>query len=269
MGNPHTGTTADFGPRLLQALLRPVVRYCIRHAITVQQILEAVKKVAIDLAADEMRANDERVTVSRLSVITGLQRRDISKMLSDESRDEPLGSLASRVLGHWENSTRFQGRDKLPKPLSLEQFRELVSTVSTDVNSAAVLFCLERAGSVERNPSGLLTLRKKHYVPKSDPVAAFDILARDCEDLIESVEENVFRPEGAKNLHGRTEFDNISRSHLKEIRSWLLKEGSEFHQRARQYLSRFDLDINPDAGKDGGAKVTLGTFSRIKTRGDQ
>lgn len=247
----------------LKSILQPVLRFCIRHGISVQQVIETVKTVSLELASQEMEAAGEKATVSRLSVITGLQRRDITRLQQEKSTESATGSLAMRVLGQWENAARYQGKNKQPKVLSQDEFRDLVSRVSTDVNPATLLFELERTGSIERTSAGQVQLKRRNYIPKGDPQEGFRVLAKDCDDLICSVEENVFEDE-SPNLHGRTDFDNIAGEHLDEIRKWLVNEGSQFHQRVRQYLSKFDLDINPDAGKSGGAQVSLGTFSRMR-----
>lgn len=254
----------DIRSSWLRLLLRPIVRFCIRHGVTVQQLVENVKSLSVELAAEEMRASSDKVTVSRLSVLTGLQRRDISRMLREETSEPVVGSLATRVLGYWENNKRYKNKsNNLPRSLSVEEFRALVSKVSTDVNPATILFNLERMGAITKNSNGRVELIRSRYIPQEDPTESFRILERDCEDLIQTVEQNVLQPEKPRQLHGRTEFDNISRAHLDEIRKWLRSEGTLFHQRVRQYLSQFDLDINPELKGSGGAYVALGTFGRI------
>ena len=43
---------------------------------------------------------------------------------------------------------------------------------------------------------------------------------------------------------------------------WLLKQGTDLHRRAREYLASFDLDLYPDSkAAEGGARVVLGAFS--------
>ena len=92
----------------------------------------------------------------------------------------------------------------------------------------------------------------------------FELLAKDTEDLIGAVEENIFFPDDIPNLHARTEYDNIRQDALQEIKEWLYDEGSAFHKRARHFLSQYDLDIYPDRTyKEGRVKVTLGAFSRL------
>jgi len=93
------------------------------------------------------------------------------------------------------------------------------------------------------------------------PGKAYDLFARDAETLIRAGEENLeSSTEGVKNLHLRTEYDNIFQEELPIIRQWLYEQGCLFHRRAREYLSKFDKDITPNQ-KAGGGRVVLKSFS--------
>ncbi len=65
------------------------------------------------------------------------------------------------------------------------------------------------------------------------------------------------------NLHLRTDFDNIYTSEIIPIRRWLIAEGKAFHKRAREFLSRFDKDLNEDVDetRKAGGKIVLTSFS--------
>jgi hypothetical protein len=52
---------------------------------------------------------------------------------------------------------------------------------------------------------------------------------------------------------------------LEEIRLWILAKGVAFHKEARDYLSRFDRDMNPELGSgEERASVVVSTFSLAK-----
>jgi hypothetical protein len=123
-----------------------------------------------------------------------------------------------------------------------------MNSVATDLKPGTVLFKRERIGAVER------------------PEGSLGILADVTEDLLRSVEENVFDFENAPHLHAKTVYDNIGVEDLDElerIRDWVIRLGAEFHRRARAYLSAFDLDINARETKLKKMRVAVGTFARI------
>ena len=96
-------------------------------------------------------------------------------------------------------------------------------------------------------------------------LAGYNLLSADLNSLARTVDENLSAPEEQKNLHARTEFDNIYYKDLPTIRKWLLEEGTRFHDKARSFLAQYDQDIVPDRGGDAGAFVVLGAFSHIET----
>jgi hypothetical protein len=80
------------------------------------------------------------------------------------------------------------------------------------------------------------------------------------------VEENIFERSSVPNLHIKTFYDNICVSEVENLKRWILKEGAEFHAKMRDYISRFDLDSNPQLfEKKGGARISVGTFSMSET----
>ncbi len=251
----------------LRMLLKPIVGFCIRNGLTIQTLLECSKVVFIESAAADLEANGQKVNVSRLSVATGLHRRDVMRIYREGNTQEESASIPSRVIGQWEQDSRFLTKAGKPRMLSLDgddsEFRQLVKLISSDVNSGTILFELERTGAVER-VGDKLKLCRRALIISENPEDSFRLLSEDAEDLVASVEQNVFSSEDVKNLHARTEYDNIAVDDLPAIRKWLLDEGSKFHARARKYLAQFDLDIAPREGAAGGGRVVVGTFGRAQ-----
>ncbi len=256
----------------LRIIMKPIMRFCLRHSLRIQDVLEAAKIALIDVAREDIEAAGQKVNVSRLSVTTGLHRRDVMRIYRDEDIiSEPQGMI-SRIIGQWQSDKRFTTKAKKPRVLTADgdnsEFYKLIRLVSNDVHPGTVMFELERGGIIERVPRGV-RLAVSAYVPKNDPEEGFILLAQDTEDLIDAVEENIFKPQDVPNLHVRTEYDRISEDAVPKIRDWLLAEGSAFHARARKFISQYDLDINPKAkGKDRPVKVSLGSFSKL-TQSDE
>jgi hypothetical protein len=141
------------------------------------------------------------------------------------------------------------------------EFTNLVQLITSDVTPAAVLSELERIQSVKRTANGL-ELIENTFVPKGDPEHGFKILAEDIADLVLSVEENVLIGPQPPHMHFRTEYDRIDPAALPEIKQWLLERGRELHLHAREFLSRYDLDINPErASTKTPVRVTLSSHS--------
>ncbi len=251
----------------IQFLLKPIVRFCLRRAHSIQDFMEAAKIVFVDVAAEELARGKERVNVSRLSVLTGLYRKDVTRIYKEQQTgvSEPQ-SVLGRVIGQWRHDKRFINKSGQPRVLSLKgeksEFRRLVQTISKNINPGTILFELERMGSIERTPNGVKLVRQMPGFG-SNPRKGFELLSRDIQTLVDAVQENLLSKVRPSNLHIRTEYDNIAKEHLPEIRRWLIDEGKVFHRKTREYLSRFDKDINPELDETtlGGGRVVVNAFS--------
>lgn len=253
----------------LISLVKPIARFCVRRSLKLQDIVEALKVALLEVANEEMEKSGATPSTSKLSIMTGVHRRDVVRLLDEEKKERDDEGLLGRIIGQWRNDKRFCTVAGRPKVLESEgkesEFISLVRSVSKDVNPYAVLFELERVGAIERSKSGV-KLRSQVFIPVGNVRQGLQLLASDAGDLYEGVEENIFHSPKVPNLHIKTEYDNISPEHEAEIREWLLREGTAFHQKARDFLSQYDRDINPKlADAPGSGRVAVGTFSLLKT----
>lgn len=262
-------STEEKNRKVLRLLLRPIVRFCLRYMLPIQSLTEEAKAVFLELATAELRRNQEKVNVSRLSVLTGLRRREVSRFqLEEHSSKEMTASLPARVLGMWEQDKSFLTKAGKPRVLSCDgdesEFSRLVAKVSKDLHPGTILFELKRQHAVEETSKGVKMIRSEQVLGH-DPIKAYDLLSADIDDLFCGVEHNLSDVNSLKNLHAKTEYDNICASDLDEIKTWFLKEGTSFHLRARNFLAQYDRDINPERNDSSPpCRVCIGTFSRTE-----
>ena len=250
---------------ILRSLLRPAVRFAMRRGVRVRAVIEELKILLVEQARTELERMNEEVTASKLSVMTGLQRRDVQKLLLPvaETSAQHL-DLMTRIVAQWCTHEKFS-RGAKPRELSAEgpdsDFAHLVRSVSLDLNPTTVLFELERLRLVSRE-GACINLLWDAYQISGDIDDAYTLLRRDISTLIESVDRNITQQDSIPNLHISTQFDNVSREGLPKIREWLLRRGAQFHAEIREFVGSFDKDINPTRYADqGGARVSVGSFS--------
>lgn len=261
-----TTPTSTWHSQVLRAFLSPIARFCLRFALPVQGVIELVKEALVSEAKRQLERAGTKVNVSRLSVATGLHRRDVLRLTSSGPQEERYATLVSRVVHQWESQARFCTQQNSPRVLRLDdepgEFKELVSSVSRDVNPAAVLAEMERLEVAKRTPRGI-QLSKSGAVEARSPADGFLLAAEDVGTLYSAIEQNVTTKSELPNLHIRTEFDNIALSAVPEVQKWLLEQGADLHRRARVFLAKFDLDLEPTLPGPGGVKVTLGSFGFV------
>ncbi len=250
----------------LRIMLRPLIRFALRGNLSLMDFIRISKVVFVEVGEEELKKVTKKINVSRLCVLTGVHRKDLDEIYRKKRTPTTYSvSIPARVLGEWEQNRRYRTSAGKPRVLSFEgeksEFKDLVESLSTNLNPGTVLFELERLGSVVRTAQGLKLVKSVgKFDGKSEK--ALELVSRDVESLIGSAIENISTPKPVLNLHIRTEYDNVLVDKIPKIREWILKEGRAFHKKMRDYISTYDRDINPGGGKgDGGARVTVGAFS--------
>jgi hypothetical protein len=252
----------------LLALLRPTIRYCITHSIKHRDLIEYIKMVYIQVARDELEKQQISATPSKVCAMTGIQRREVTRLLSSGLETKPERDLISRVIGLWQGAERYQDSSGAARILQFTgregEFADLVASVSTDLNPYTVAFELERAQLAESTKDGIKLL-KTGYQPDGNLEESLRLLAEDSEFLHLSVCENIFKKSIEKNLHVKTDFDNIPARFEKNVRQWFLEHGGDFHRSAQTFLSSLDRDHNPALAQntqdEPSLRALIGTFS--------
>lgn len=266
-------TERDFVRGCIRQMLRPIVWLCFRGSLQLNDVIPLLKEVFVESAKVELQKSGGSPSVSRLSVMTGVHRKDVTRLERVGAVGGNAANLIARVMVQWQHDQRFSTKGGKPRALTVEgrdsEFAELVRSVNgEDVSPYAVLHEMERLGAVEHDPKGL-KLVWRDFVSGENVRSGLAMLASDTVDLGRAVEENLFNPLNSdRNLHLKTEFDNIVPEAASEIRAWILHEGSLFHRRVRDFLARYDRDITPALQSSGGrCRVVLGTFSLTSPSG--
>jgi hypothetical protein len=260
----------DFGissAKLLHLVLRPVVRFLVRRGVIFQEFDQRARQYFVEAAVEELQRTTTKINLSRVSVITGLQRPEVARYL--HSSPTPSGrpvSLSARVLGQWEQDARFLTKDRSPRVLRHQgensEFSKLCTSVSSAINPGTMLFELQRTGAVKVTPHGVKLLRSEQG-SLHDSEKVHSILGEELNLVLSAIDQNIRRENPVANHHNRTSYDNIYVSKVDEVRAWLQEEGKAFHRRVRAYLAQFDHDVAPqgDGSEQAGAKVFFSSIS--------
>lgn len=250
---------------LLRTILRPLVRLCIRRSIVFTEVLEALKGEFAEQARLEISRRGANVTFSKISAMTALTRREVKRLALGEPPAAEQQSLSARVLSHWETSRRYQNRRGAPRPLYLSRgksdFRELVESISHDIDPATMLFELERVGAVIRGDDGSIILKKTEVPYQQIPEKALNLVLRNVESMIKSAEDNLEQVNPIKNHFTRTEYYDLDAQAADKIRRWLYEEGAKFHKNVRAFLSRFDTGLKSELGAERRCRVVFSSYS--------
>ena len=159
----------------VRRLLRPLVRLLVTHGITYPYLTELLKQVYVETAADEFSIGGKLPTDSRLTLLTGVHRKDIRRLLREPgpTPESPPGlTLGTQIVARWLGERAYC--DAKGKPLALPRtprqggtrsFAGLVEAVSTNVRPRSVLDELVRLGVVEVDANDHVHLVTRGFVP--------------------------------------------------------------------------------------------------------
>jgi hypothetical protein len=259
-----------FSRPALRSILTPLIRLLMRRGVTYQLFSQAAKDVFVSEAHAELERSGKKVNISRLSAMTGIHRSDVARYQSGGVPAETEPTTLTKVIGLWEKDKRFISSRKKPRILSCGQgdseFNQLVLSVHNHLHPGTILFELERCGVVRR-VSDTVELLQESLPLHKDPSGALQFFTKDLETLADAIDFNITSPDEYKNLHIRTEFDNIAPESIPMIREWIREQGRAFHRKTREFLSQYDIDVSPNLSSSsaGKGRVVLTAFSLSTT----
>ena len=192
--------------KLLDTLVRvlvPLVRLMIAKGVTFQTASELLKRVYVK-AAQEHFVNDDAPTGTRLSLLTGLNRKEIRRLTTEASQEKhPADMISYATAAHtlWRSGRRWRNADGKPKKLPRHttgrqsSFDDLVRSITTDHRPSAVLEELMRLGHVVEDDEGRVSLTNPEFISLQDFSDRVVLLGDNLEDHANAAVLNVLESE--------------------------------------------------------------------------
>lgn len=208
---------SGLGPAV-RRLLRPLVKALIAKGITAPALYRVLKELYVEVAREDFRLNGEPPTDSRVSVITGVHRKDVRALReSAGTEDTALGqriSVLATVVGRWladpQTTTSEGGPRGLPRQAKdTMSFETLVESVSRDVRPRTILDELLRRGLVVHDTEAdTVVLRGDALVSRDGGAERFHFFSRNIGDHVSAAVENILVEEGPAPFLERAVFYN-------------------------------------------------------------
>lgn len=249
----------------IQRLLKPLVRLLLRYGVSYGSFTRILKKVYIEVANNDFRVPGKKQSVSRISILTGLNRKEVTQLLNEpditQTGVDERYNRAARVISGWLRDEDFLDRKGDPLPLSFDgelSFSDLVKRYSGDMPPRAIADELERVGALER-VENQLRLTSRGYVPQGDEVAKLQILGTDTADLICTIEHNL-QPRTRPRFQRKVSYDRIPPEHLEAFRKYQARLSQNLLEELNHWLAEHDCDSNPEVQGNGRARVGVGIY---------
>ncbi len=249
-------------------LLRPLVRLLLRNGISYGDFADLSKWVFMDVASKEFGVPGRKQTVSRVSVITGLTRKEVSRLQKIEKPDDSAIShqynRAARVIAGWMRDKRFLDDRGDPAPLHFDKgkncFSELVREHSGDIPPRAILDELMRVGTVAKDEDGKINLITDGYVPRTGDIGKLHILGTDVQMLLSTIDYNLQQGGLTPRFQRKVSYNNLPVEALADFRSISAEKSQALLMELDRVLSQQDRDINPQVKGTGRKEAGIGVY---------
>jgi len=167
----------------IRKIFKPLVRMSISFGIPISALIELLKEVFVEVAESEYKIDEKRPTDSRVTLLTGVHRKDVRRLRNQQLPEDSVPdviSLGALVVAKWVSDPDYI--DSNGQPLALMRnvssgsdgtsgapsFESLIESVSRkDIRSRVVLDEWLRLGVVEINTSNQVNLCSDAFVPQS------------------------------------------------------------------------------------------------------
>ncbi len=159
-------------------MLRPLVKLLLMHSVTYPFLSNLLKSIYVEVAAEEFRLQGKPQTDSRISLLSGVHRKDVKYLHPERIQEQtipPTVSLSARLVKLWTSDPQHldeTGRHRpLPKLMSEggnASFEGLVNSISKDIRSRVILDEWLRTGMAKIDAEGRVCLNTKASFMESD-----------------------------------------------------------------------------------------------------
>jgi hypothetical protein len=249
-------------------LLRPLARILLSNGVAFDAFVDVAKRAYVDVAMRDFEIPGKKQTISRVSVLTGLTRKEVQRVLHEPSDAEADTSeryhRAARVIGGWRRDRKFRTSAGKPQDLAFDgvskSFAELVRRYSGDMPPRAVLDELLRVGAVRRMSNGRLRLLVPAYVPRSSNVDKIGILGADAADLIHTINHNLEHSGREPRFQRKVMYDNLPAEAVEEFRRLSAAQSQQLLECLDGWLVKRDRDVSPNVKGRGRFRAGIGIY---------
>ena len=249
--------SAELLLRALARLLRPLVRLLIQGGVTFPALTSLLRGLYVEVALHDLLTDPRAQTDSRVSLLTGVHRKEVRRQRMPEVEPEPPSlTLSSQVIARWLGTPALTDQDGNPLPLprvgAAPSFEALVAAVTKDVRPRALLDEWLGGGVATVGADGRVRLQQGAFLPQGGREQQVFYFARNLHDHIAVAAANVAALGHAPFFDRSVHYDRLSQ----DAAAKLVAVGREAAQAMLLNVNRTALGI-ADADDAAGARAAV------------
>ena len=247
----------------LAALLRPLARLAVARGLPFAEAQEALKRAFVEAALADQP--DAQRRVSRISTATGINRREVTRLLAAAPRGASRPrSIAAEVFAHWTTAAEFRDRRGAPRVLPRHgpgaSFETLAQAVTTDVHPRSILDELLRLGLATHDTErDTVALARDAFVPRGDALRMLGFLADNAGDHLAGAVENVLG-DGRRHFEQAVFADALSAQALTQVRALVATQWRALIDALVPALERL-IEDGDAAGRAREQRLRIGLYT--------
>ena len=173
---PNAGTPPAALVRLVGRILYPLVHLLLARSFTYPMLADLLKSIYVQIAKEEFALADKRQTDSRISLLTGVHRKDVRRLAHQNTAADFMPasiSLGSQLIALWLTQPAYLDERGHSRPLprvsggdNTISFEALVTSQSKDIRPRAVLDEWQRLGIVRVDDKDRVCLNVEGFIPE-------------------------------------------------------------------------------------------------------
>jgi len=249
------------------ALLRPIASILMQSGMTWKEFSDLSKAVFVSVATDEFGIRGRPTNVSRVSILTGISRKEVKRQRELLAAHTPSASSkttdATRLLSGWHQDPDYLDGEGSPLPLSASgpapSFATLFEVYGGDTPEQTLLKELKSAGSVEEDDTGRLLAKRRYHMPAAMDLGLLRFFGTNLHDHAETLRNNLAVNGGPKRLEGFAVDDRIDPAAAAEFNAFVDRRGQQFLEEIDAWLAEHRVESNDT--KSRPVRLGLGVYA--------
>lgn len=252
----------------LGRMMKPVVRLLLARGISYVQFTDWLKHVFIETAVETFGDADKGINDSKISVITGVHRKDVKRLrelsLTDAEAKVPNNvSWGSQLVSAWLNKPNYNNGDqpaaiaRLRKQGQDISFEALSEIITRDVSSRALLDEFVRLGIVTIDDKDMVQLVTTAFIPAKGEDEKAYYLGLGVGDHASAAVNNVLSQQPAS-FDRLVHYNHFSAQSIEVIEKLSREQGDQLLQTINKEAEKQNI-LNP-AQNENRKRFTLGVY---------
>lgn len=220
----------------VRKVLRPLVRLLLNFRMTFPRLAEILKSVYVEVAEEEFRLPNKKQTDTRLSLLTGIHRKDIKRLRAQENTDHSTPAnvdISTRIIARWIGEPNYLDDSKQPRILPFTDqpdelsFERLVEEVcKKDIRPRVVLDEWLNLGIATLHSDNSVSLNVDAFIPNKgfDEKAFF--LGHNIADHLAAATDNLIN-DPSPFFERCVYYDGLSAESVQQLQEIIATKGME------------------------------------------